>query len=771
MSAHFGMPVPQLLRKLRGRSAAEFRVRGLQLARVWMERTGLSPDAVAPSPERIWRRLSPASRGAVNDSADRLLENFRQTGATRLWPGLTDRAATVAELRRRWPTAERRIVEQAEQLAEGRFDLLGYKNLSFGDPIDWHRDPVAGRSAPRRHWSTIPYLDARVVGDHKVVWELNRHQHFVTLGQAYWLTNDERFARTLISQLTAWMDANPPKVGVNWASSLEVSYRAISWLWALGFLRESPSLSPSIYLRVLGFLDVHARHVESFLSTFFSPNTHLTGEALGLFAIGSCLPELSGSDRWRRIGAGVLGDEIVRQVRPDGVYVEQSSHYHRYTIEIYLSALALARRTGQALPVREDRIEAALDHAMFLTMPNGEFPLIGDDDGGRLLPFDAAALNDFRPALATGAAIFERSDYAAVAGGASEQCLWLLGTSGVQKVDRMERTPPREVSRAFPEGGFYVTRDDWSSSSNYLVVDCGPHGYLSAGHAHADALGFVLCVSGQPCLIDPGTHAYCGASEDRNRFRGSAAHNTLTLDDASSSEPDDAPFRWISMAASSVRRWRCTDDAVFLDAVAEGFEELDADACHERTFLYLPGQYWVLHDRILADGNHGFALHFHCAPELNAIVDSSHAITVQRSESGDPMLHLVTFAATGSYEIVDDFVAPQYGRKVPSKTCVFRARMRGVADVFTFLVPGGELPPVIRRIGEDTFAIARNGTRDTLRVVRGDDESLSTWTLTRSDSATGKVLSEISIDGGVMPPSAPTASRAERDHAMSGGAD
>ena len=32
-------------------------------------------------------------------------------------------------------------------------------------------------------------------GDVKHVWELNRHQHFVTLGQAYWYTGDEAFAR------------------------------------------------------------------------------------------------------------------------------------------------------------------------------------------------------------------------------------------------------------------------------------------------------------------------------------------------------------------------------------------------------------------------------------------------------------------------------------------------------------------------------------------------------------------------------------------------
>ena len=128
MSVHFSMPGPRLLRKLRGRSAAEFRVRGMQLARVWIERAGLSRDGRGGdlSPDRIWRRVSPACRQTVNDSADRLLEDFRENSAARTWPGLTDRAATVAELRRRWPDAPGRIIDRANRITESRFDHLGY---------------------------------------------------------------------------------------------------------------------------------------------------------------------------------------------------------------------------------------------------------------------------------------------------------------------------------------------------------------------------------------------------------------------------------------------------------------------------------------------------------------------------------------------------------------------------------------------------------------------------------------------------------------------
>ena len=130
--------------------------------------------------------------------------------------------------------SRRAIVEQADRICEGKFDLLGFTNLSFGDPIDWHFEPVSGKRIPLLHWSKLDYLDAGVAGDKKITWELNRHQYFMKLGQAY---ADWRRAlcATFVNHLESWMDANPPKLGINWASSLEVAFRSMSWLWALYF--------------------------------------------------------------------------------------------------------------------------------------------------------------------------------------------------------------------------------------------------------------------------------------------------------------------------------------------------------------------------------------------------------------------------------------------------------------------------------------------------------------------------------------------------------
>jgi hypothetical protein len=98
------------------------------------------------------------------------------------------------------------------------------------------------------------------------------------------------------------------------------------------------------------------------------------------------------------------------------------------------------------------------------------------------------ASNDFRATLSTGAALFSRPDYKFVAGALSEETLWLLGSRGVDSFDPLEGTSPPNDSRAFESGGYYVMRDGWEEKSNYLLVDCGPHGQSNCGHAHADAL-------------------------------------------------------------------------------------------------------------------------------------------------------------------------------------------------------------------------------------------------------------------------------------------
>ena len=118
----------------------------------------------------------------------------------------------------------------AEEILRHRFPILGL-TVDTGPTIDWRRDYVHEVSTGTPYFRRSPYLDFSRVGDHKVVWELNRHQHLTLLAQAFLLTGRREYVDEAFRQVESWLDSNPFLRGINWASALEVAFRALSWAW------------------------------------------------------------------------------------------------------------------------------------------------------------------------------------------------------------------------------------------------------------------------------------------------------------------------------------------------------------------------------------------------------------------------------------------------------------------------------------------------------------------------------------------------------------
>ena len=567
----------------------------------------------------------------------------------------------------------------------GSLISFGFNDLYFGDPIDWQLEPISGKRSDLIHWSTLNYLDADRFGDKKIVWELNRHQYFLTLGQAFCLTGDERYAQTFAQHISQWIDHNQPKLGINWASSLEVSFRSISWLWSLYFFKHSASLTRELFVRIVKHLYLNALHLDSYLSTYFSPNTHLTGEALGLFYIGTFLPELKSAARWRRVGLQILLERINEHVQADGVYFEQSSYYHRYTTDFYLHLKLILDSNNQ--PVSDkviEKLQLLLDHLMYLSRPDGTTPLYGDDDGGRLLKLDNRSSNDFRSTLATGAAVFKRGDYKFVAGESTPEALWLVGPECLSNLDAVKTVEPAKLSVDFKSSGLYVMRDSWKSDANYLLFDAGHHGVANCGHAHADALAFDLSAHGKPFLVDPGTYTYTASREMRNWFRGSTAHNTLTLDNEHSSIPA-GPFSWQTIAKTSLRCWLSQDRFDFVSASHDGYKRLAGQPIHGREILFIKGDYFIVNDYVEALADHRLQAWFHLDTGIEPLRTKDQSIRLLRENGGGAILQLASFAEHGEWNRESGFVSHCYGLKESAPVFSFSAN--NASEVTTFLVP------------------------------------------------------------------------------------
>ena len=701
------------LSRLKKISFDELRVRGAQKWFSFSERRGWSSLGRLPTDQETLELFEPQLRSPAE-----VLEYLRRQIKTSFFRAFANREATVNELRRVWPNAEREIIERANQIVAGRFDLLGFKQLFFGDPIDWHLEPIAQKRSPLVHWSQVDYLESSLVGDKKIIWELNRHQYFVTLGQAYWLTGDERYARTFVAHVESWMAANPPKLGINWASSLEVSFRTISWLWALAYFADSPSVTDRFLLAMLKFLYLAGLHIENYLSTYFAPNTHLTGEALGLFYLGTLLRDLRVSERWRHTGRRILLSCLSLQLRADGVYFEQSSYYHRYTTDFYLHFWILSQRNNETPPPKE-KLSQLLDHLLYITRPDGTSPLFGDDDGGRLVMLDRRAPNDFRAALSTGAVLLNRGDYKYVAAPVAEETLWLLGPESIEGFAVLAAEEPQQRSAAFRDSGYYVMRDGWESTSNYLLFDCGPHGALINAHSHADCLSFEAAVGGRLVLQDPGTYTYTGSGELRDLFRGSSSHNTLTIDHEPQSLPD-GPFTWRTVANCASDVWLSRDRFDFVSGRHDGYQRLPKPATPVRSILFLKHDYWIIRDQVLSSGEHDLNLWFHFAPTVNAEVAGGKVICEADPETG---FDLVIFGAKGRWKREDGWISECYGQRGRAPVCVYETKSRGSAEIITFMLPRRGSSFQARELeakGGRAFEVSQGDTTDVIMIRDGE---------------------------------------------------
>ncbi len=386
---------------------------------------------------------------------------------------------------------------------QGAWPALGFDwTWRADDPDVWRRAPDTGRLWPMDFFGAIPYRAGNPHGDSRVVWEPARLQQLVALA---WLAQRggegaDETAALAVAQLHSWVAANPPYRGVHYVSVMECALRLIAACHALDLLRARLPEPEATWPALLAIVASHAPLIARRLSLFSSSGNHTIAEAVGLLYAGVLFGEFPQAARWRATGLDLLAREAARQVLPDGGGIERAFHYHRFVMDLLALADGLLARRGETVP---DAVTAALDRGRrFLaavTLPDGETLPVGDGDGGYAL------------------SRFVRLHAPLMAGD--------------------------EPVAHFPETGYSVLRAE-GGRATLALFDHGALGMApSYGHAHADALSFVLYRDGEPMLIDPGTFTYTGDPVWRRYFRSTAAHNTLRIDGADQTAQETA-FQW-----------------------------------------------------------------------------------------------------------------------------------------------------------------------------------------------------------------------------------
>lgn len=429
--------------------------------------------------------------------------------------------------------------------------------LSTYQPIEWHSDFTSGyRWDPMTPHAQIRYAPEPGV-EIKIPRELSRFHHIGALGHA----GSERHAVEFLLQTADWIAANPLGRGVNWASAMDVGIRAVNWVWGVRMLAHRLDRFPRSVAVIGRSLRQHGQHITENLDFYQeSATNHYLANIAGLVYIASACPDFPESDRWLHFGLHQLVSEMSRQVYPDGMDFEASTHYHRLMAEMFLSTAVLVERLPPerrgriaALPLRGRRGELRLQplsevglkphldgHVLpgwfyerllnmveitaALTKPNGRVPQFGDNDSGRLhkLGADPEDARDHRHLCAVGGVFFDRDDFKALGVSAAAEGALIAG--GVAPV-RLSRTttPLSEDVRVFPHAGIVVVRDE----NSYLAITCGPNGHNGrGGHGHNDKGSFDLTVDGDDFVADGGCSVYTADVSRRNSFRSTYAHST-----------------------------------------------------------------------------------------------------------------------------------------------------------------------------------------------------------------------------------------------------
>ena len=486
------------------------------------------------------------------------------------------------------PDSRDSILSYAQKILAGEFPVFNHGWFNIGDPPDWNLDSIMNIRAPEQFYADIDFLNPRVSGDAKIVWEPSRLQFVYDLGQAYALTGDERYARHFFDLLNHWNRRNRDYHGINFCSALEFAFRANSVAWGAYFFKDSTSLDQQAANDIYRLLYVSGRFLADHLSRYFSPNTHLLGEAYGLYLIGLLFPEFAYSESWRATGRRILQEELRRQVRSDGLHAEVSTCYHAYSLEFLFSALKLAERNFDKFEDSEHaRVESMTLALGRLQLPSGLWPHIGDDDGGRLMFLSRTAPFDYRPLLNTALAAFGQST--------PNMQIWpdAFWQNGPTVDANSKEVRFDNVAVGFPSSGILVARSKLLAA----VFQGGPFGYRDCPHSHADHLHLDLSFNGEHLIIDPGTLCYTADIETRNLLRGSASHNGPRLIGGEFYDAAD-PFAWLVKPNCRLREYYVTK---YFSSFSAGYrlQLPDGTTCNfERRVLQLNDVGWMINDRV-----------------------------------------------------------------------------------------------------------------------------------------------------------------------------
>jgi uncharacterized heparinase superfamily protein len=446
---------------------------------------------------------------------------------------------------------------------------------------------------------------------HSLLWSYNLH-YFDDLNAA---DSDTRRAwhERLIER---WIEENPPGKGVGW-DSYPVCRRIVNWIkWLLAENVITPAIRQSLAVQARWL----SRRIESHLQ-----GNHVAANAKALVHAGLFF---SGKEAvgWLRQGLRLMDEQIAEQVLSDGGHFERSPMYHAAFVEDLLDTLNIMRAYGQAInPLWRETVARMVAWLASMCHPDSRISFFND------------------------AAFGVSPDLESLRGYAARLNLTL--------------DPPDGGTLRLMLSSGYVSVD---SPPFFLICDVAPVGpdHLPA-HAHADTLSFELSCEGRRVFVNSGTSEY-GIGPERQRQRGTPAHNTLVLDGENSSEVW-AGFRVARRARARLVEAETEGPGFVLMGEHDGYRRLSGRNLHRRRWAITAHEVRI--DDTVEGRFRSAECYFHLHPDVQIQRGSGSFLCLSDAFGARIDIH---FEGAAAVHVVNSTWHPQFGLSLASHCIVVR---------------------------------------------------------------------------------------------------
>ncbi|HJA93660.1 MAG TPA: heparinase II/III family protein [Candidatus Eisenbergiella merdipullorum] len=579
-----------------------------------------------------------------------------------------DPREAAAYCRKNWPEDVDHILRVADEVCRNYFlfDLNWDMERTY-DPVVFEGEI---------NWSIKPK------GDPEFVWQFNRHRFFICLGQAYWLTGDEKYVKGFLRLINDWMDRVPLNEA-NWNGPwrmLETGLRGESWTKAIRYFRDSDLITEGFLDRFADCLRIHAKRLVEQGGDARLQSNWCVLENSGLFEIALALPQDEQTKEWIRIALDRLDRSSMVQVHADGSQWEQSPMYHNEVFHCLCCCVYLARINGIALPDgMEERVHRMARVDLIWRKPDRHQFTQGDSDDtdlGDVLSMGAYLFQD--PELKY--AGFEKLDF---------EDAWDFGKTAWESYDALASRKPDFTSAALADSGNYYLRSDWSEKANLLHFTCGG---VSTGHCHGDKLHVSLVINGEDVLIDGGRGTYMDVPL-RFMLKDNPGHNTTTVDGKSFTTFQSSWYtEHLSLAVNRVFYQGKT--AEYIQGGHLGY--IDDGIFVNRRVIWIKPDVYLVCDEFYAQGEHTFRQFFHFSPEGMVNVQENRV-----SFSGEHTDAFFTFLADGvKLEAGKGVCSSHYNQSEENPMVTAVRQKEGFASMITVINGGqkGKTQPAAARL-------------------------------------------------------------------------